>query len=138
MKQRRNITIMSNDSTVRQVLADALSRQAMDCDGYSNVVALKDRLQNGRPTDLVILDLDDDFGMMGEQVRRNLQDCVPISPIIGISGSNAIPKETLMKLDGLLLKPFEMTELLTLVNQLTSVLDLKHVRNRTETQPILN
>jgi hypothetical protein len=101
-------------------------------------VALKDRLQNGRPTDLVILDLDEDFGISAEQNQLLVGEGDVFCPVIGITGSKVISNQTRLLLDAVLLKPFEMNQLLTLVNEFTNDMNLKQGSNQPVTQPIWN
>jgi DNA-binding NtrC family response regulator len=116
MEIKKRIAIISRNCSLRSALHDALSRYDLHCISFSSIGEFSSLQTGNGDVGLILYDVDDAVTVLPILVLAPLQTLSRDVPIIGLTGKS--PTQLHRVLSGLVRKPFEMAELLSLIQPL--------------------
>ncbi len=124
--KKKRILLMDDDEFIRDVVSDQISFLGHEIelaeDGKEAIELYKKRKEEGRPFDLIIMDLTVKGGMGGKEAMdeiRKFDKDVPIAVSTGYSDDDIVRNYKSYGFSGVLTKPFKMDELSKLIEELT-------------------
>ncbi len=124
--KKKRILLMDDDEFIRDVVSDQISFLGYEIelaeDGREAIELYKKRKEEGKPFDLIIMDLTIKGGMGGEEAVaeiRKLNKDLPVVVSTGYSDDDIVRNYKSYGFSGVLTKPFKMNELKKLIEELT-------------------